>query len=170
MSTHQKPGPEPNSAMIWHRLVFLNPLWHFHLQCCPLVVHRLQASGDLNLLPKWGHGYYFPLGGNVELLNGPCSTRKDSYQEGGNTASDVAKNRAPVRVYGESQCSITMQITALDFSVVYMLFPIKIQSMHMQDQIHTVNQMKCCSMHIFHKLTVLLQALFRPHTHTNIHR
>lgn len=53
--------------------------------------------------------------------------------EGGeHCASDVAKkHRAAVRVYGESQCSITMQITALCFSVVYMLLPIKIKPMHM---------------------------------------
>lgn len=51
--------------------------------------------------------------------------RADSYWEGGNTASNMAQSRVSVRVYGESQCSITMQITALHFSAVYMLLPIK---------------------------------------------
>lgn len=76
-------------------------------------------------MPKRGHGRYSPLGGNVEPFNGACVTRKGSYEEVGIAASDVAKNRAAVRVCGESQCSITMQITALQFSFVYMLLPIK---------------------------------------------
>lgn len=116
MSAHQKPGPEPSSAMIWRLLVFLNPPWHLHLQCRTLVVHWLQASGALNLIPKWGHSCYFPLGGNVELVNGRSATRKDSYQEGGNTASDVAKK--------QSHCQglwwITMQHHNADNSTTFL--------------------------------------------------
>lgn len=125
MPTRQKLGRPPSSAVIWRLLIFLNPPRHLHLQCCPLAVHWLQASGAVNLVPKWGRGWRLPLGGNVELLNGACVPGTDSYQGGGNAASDMAQSRVSVRVYGESQCSITMQITALHFSVVYMLLPLR---------------------------------------------
>lgn len=69
-------------AMIWSLKVFLNSPWHPHLQCCPLVVHWLQASGAVNLVPQWGHGCCLPLGGNVELLIRACVCDKDGFLPG----------------------------------------------------------------------------------------
>lgn len=157
-------------AMIWRQRILLNPPWHVHeRRCPPLLLHWLQASGAVNLTPKCSHPR--PLGGNVELLwcvcLCVCVMSTDSYREGGNTASDMAQSRASVRVCGGSQCSITMQITAQHFSLVYLLLSIKIKLMHMHKPICARSKAQCFCMLAFQKLTVLLQSLFRPHTEEN---
>lgn len=40
----------------------------------------------------------------------------------------------------------------------------------MRKRMRTVNQTQCCFMLVFHKLTVPLQAPFRPRAHTDTHR
>lgn len=132
---------QPSSAVIWRPVIFLN----LRLRCRSLV-----ASGAANLLPKLPcHGGRSPLGGNVEPSDGARVT---------STGKNIA--RAAVRVCGESQCSITMQITALQLLCRIYVASHKIKPMLTRELI--VNQTNCCIMLVFHKLTVLSQLSLSP--------
>lgn len=158
MSAHQKLGPQPSSVGIWRaHSSFLSLPLHLHLQCHPLVVHWWQASGAVNLMAKSGGimAVVYHLVAMFSWYGGACVFvcvceedrllwgRWEHCQWCGekNKTLNKKQTRATVRVYGESQCSITMQITASQFSVVSMLPPIKQTYMHMHK---FENEMKWC--------------------------
>lgn len=68
-----------------------------HLQCRPLAVHRLQASGAVNLVPRWGSWLLITTWWQYwAAIRRACDRGTASYQEGGNAASDVAQNKVSV--------------------------------------------------------------------------
>lgn len=91
-----------------------------------------------------------------------------SCREGGNNASDMVQRRASVsfsfsvnqNTASQCRCSSTT------FRRCSHATSHKIKPMHMLKRMRTVNQTQCCFMLVFHKLTVPLQAPFRPRAHT----
>lgn len=91
-----------------------------------------------------------------------------SCRECGNSASDMVQRRAcvsfsfSVNQNTASQC----RCSSTTFRRCSHATSHKIQPMHMRKRMRTVNQTQCCFMLVFHKLTVPLQAPFRPRAHT----
>lgn len=151
-------------ALLWFDVC--SSFWtHHDTYICNAVPLWCTDCKHLELLTSCQRGLsYLPLDGNVELLTGTRATSTNSYQEGGNTASDMAQNRVSVRAYGESQCTITMQITALHSSVVYMLLSIKSNPCIRTSRYTLWIKWNVALCLFFHKLTVCLPP---THSHTD---
>lgn len=180
MSAHQRAGPLPNPAMIWRTHFLLNPPWHLPLRCRPHVEHRLPACGAAHLGPV--HGPWLLRATWWQCWAAKCSScvcvwkcvrararviATDSCREGGNSASDMVQNRVSVRV---SFWWIRIRHHNVDHGTTFRrclhATSHKIKPMHMHRRMRTVNQTQCCFMLVFHKLTVPLQAPFRPRAPT----
>lgn len=147
------------------RTSLLNPQWHLPLQCRPRVEHRLPA-GPWRLPATWWQCLA------AKYSSCLCARVRDRRWF-------LPKRWEQCQWYGTKQslCQdffffwwIRIQHHNVDNGTTFRrclhATSHEIKPMHMHKWIRTVNQTQCCFMLVFHKLTVPLQAPFRPRAHT----